>query len=83
MLNCCYGIKLESDWLILNVRPTLQNLGLLGWGCFYASKPGHKRLNMPMDKSELKELRDEVGLNILHSFDVAWVSLGYEDNWTW
>lgn len=71
MLNCCYRIKLESDCLILNVRPTLQNLGLLGWGCSYASKPGHKRLSMPMGKSELKELRDEMGLDILYSLNVA------------
>lgn len=47
ILNCCYRIKLESDCLILNVRPTLPNLGLLGWGCYYASKPGHERLTCP------------------------------------
>lgn len=34
-----------------------------------------------MDKAEWKQFRGEVGLDVLHSFNVAWVSSGYEDNW--
>lgn len=35
-----------------------------------------------MDKAELKEIADEVSLDILHLLNVGWVPQSYEDNWT-
>lgn len=43
----------------------------MGWGYSYPSRPGKKGFNAPMDKSELKEFRDKVGLDTLLSFNVA------------